>query len=123
MAAASAHHPHAPHGACHAQPGKLFSILDTPDAELNKIIEKLPLARDIVSFKVFVPVLARYCEPGQFVVVRGHEHGERIPLTIADFHRAEGWTPQTIAEHGMPALKGSFYKLDRSADIFPWDPI
>src|SRR4029079_9861449 len=42
---------------------------------------------------------------------------------IRSVHRAEGWTPQTIAEHGMPALKGSFYKLDRSADIFPWDPI
>jgi len=37
--------------------------------------------------------------------------------------RAEGWTPQTIAEHGMPALKSSFYKLDRSADIFNWDAI
>ena len=31
---------------------------------------------------------------------------------------SEGWTPQSIAEHGMPALKESFYKLDRSADIF-----
>ena len=42
---------------------------------------------------------------------------------LRSVHRSEGWTPQTIAEHGMPALKGSFYKLDRSADIFPWDPI
>ena len=42
---------------------------------------------------------------------------------LRSVQRSEGWTPQTIAEHGMPALKGSFYKLDRSADIFPWDPI
>ena len=42
---------------------------------------------------------------------------------IRSIHRGEGWTPQTIAEHGMPALKSSFYKLDRSADIFNWDPI
>ncbi len=42
---------------------------------------------------------------------------------IRSVHRGEGWTPQTIAEHGMPALKGSFYKLDRSADIFAWDPV
>jgi hypothetical protein len=42
---------------------------------------------------------------------------------VRSVQRSEGWTPQTIAEHGMPALKGSFYKLDRSADIFPWDPI
>ena len=40
---------------------------------------------------------------------------------ICSIHRGEGWTPQTIAEHGMPALRSSFYKLDRSADIFNWD--
>lgn len=42
---------------------------------------------------------------------------------IRSVHRDEGWTPQTIAEHGMPALKSSFYKLERSVDIFNWDPI
>ena len=42
---------------------------------------------------------------------------------LRSVHRSEGWTPQTIAEHGMPALKSSFYKLDRSADIFNWDAI
>ena len=36
---------------------------------------------------------------------------------------AKAGPPQTIAEHGMPALKSSFYKLDRSADIFNWDAI
>lgn len=42
---------------------------------------------------------------------------------IRSVQRSEGWTPETIAEHAMPALKGSFYKLDRSADVFNWDPI
>ncbi|MFZ5735244.1 MAG: SDR family oxidoreductase [Pseudomonadota bacterium] len=42
---------------------------------------------------------------------------------IRSVHRAEGWTTKTLAEHGMPALKSSFYKLDRSADIFSWDAI
>ncbi|WP_315706232.1 MULTISPECIES: SDR family oxidoreductase [unclassified Bradyrhizobium] len=42
---------------------------------------------------------------------------------IRSVHRGEGWTPQTVAEHAMPALRPSFYKLDRSADIFSWDPI
>ncbi|MFO1115875.1 MAG: SDR family oxidoreductase [Beijerinckiaceae bacterium] len=42
---------------------------------------------------------------------------------IRSVHRDGGWTPQTIAEHGMPAMKGSFYKLDRSADVFTWDPV
>jgi NAD(P)-dependent dehydrogenase (short-subunit alcohol dehydrogenase family) len=42
---------------------------------------------------------------------------------VRSIHRAEGWTCESLAEHGIPALKASFYPLDRSADIFSWDPI
>ncbi|MFC3609341.1 SDR family oxidoreductase [Stutzerimonas tarimensis] len=42
---------------------------------------------------------------------------------VRSVHSAEGWTPQDIAEHGMPALKASFIGLDRSPDVFSWDPI
>jgi len=42
---------------------------------------------------------------------------------IRSVHRGEGWTAQTIAEHAMPALAPSFYKLDRSQDVFNWDAI
>ncbi len=38
-------------------------------------------------------------------------------------HRSEGWTPETIAEHGAPALRPSMLPLDRSADVFSWDPV
>jgi NAD(P)-dependent dehydrogenase (short-subunit alcohol dehydrogenase family) len=61
---------------------------------------------------------------GQIFGVRMNEiflFGQHRP--VRSVHRSEGWTPQTIAEHGMPALKGSFSKLDRSADVFTWDPI
>jgi sulfide dehydrogenase subunit beta len=36
------------------------------------------------------PLMARAARPGQFVIVMSHEHGERIPLTIADFDRVKG---------------------------------
>jgi NAD(P)H-flavin reductase len=36
------------------------------------------------------PLMARAAQPGQFVIVMAHEHGERIPLTIADFDRGAG---------------------------------
>jgi len=42
---------------------------------------------------------------------------------IRSVHNAEGWTPKGIAEEGMPALMPSFVPLDRSADVFSWDPI
>jgi hypothetical protein len=61
---------------------------------------------------------------GQVFAVRGNEiflMSQHRPLR--SIHRAEGWTPQSIADHGMPALRPSFYPLDRSADVFNWDPI
>jgi len=61
---------------------------------------------------------------GQIFAVRMNEiylMGQSRP--IRSVQRSDGWTPQTIAEHGMPAMKGSFFKLDRSADIFNWDPV
>lgn len=42
---------------------------------------------------------------------------------IRSIHRGEGWTPALIAEHGMPALQASFVPLERSADVFSWDPV
>lgn len=42
---------------------------------------------------------------------------------IRSVHRSEGWTPELIAEHGMPALKASLLPLDRSPDVFSWDPV
>lgn len=42
---------------------------------------------------------------------------------VRGVHRGEGWTPRAIAEHGAPALAGSFARLDRSADVFDWDPV
>jgi hypothetical protein len=40
-----------------------------------------------------------------------------------EVHRAEGWTPETIASHALPALRAHFYALDRSQDVFSWDPL
>lgn len=45
------------------------------------------------------------------------------PRPIRSVQRSEGWTPQSLAEHGMPALKGSFVPVDRSGDVFTWDPV
>ena len=42
---------------------------------------------------------------------------------IRSVHRGEGWTPETIAEHAAPALRPSLIPLDRSQDVFGWDPV
>jgi NAD(P)-dependent dehydrogenase (short-subunit alcohol dehydrogenase family) len=46
------------------------------------------------------------------------------PRVLRSVHAGdEGWTPQSIADVAMPAMQSSFYKLDRSGDLFSWDPI
>ena len=61
---------------------------------------------------------------GQIFAVRANEvflMSQSRPLK--SMHTAEGWTPQTLAERVIPAMRPSFYKLDRSQDVFDWDPV
>ncbi len=61
---------------------------------------------------------------GQIFATRYNEialMGQSRPLRSV--HRGEGWTPELIAEHGVPALRASMLPLDRSADVFSWDPV
>jgi NAD(P)-dependent dehydrogenase (short-subunit alcohol dehydrogenase family) len=45
------------------------------------------------------------------------------PRPIRIVHRADGWTPEAIAEQAAPALKAAYMPLDRSGDVFDWDPL
>ncbi len=61
---------------------------------------------------------------GQIFAVRANEiflMGQSRPLRSV--HRAEGWTPETIGAHAIPALRAHFYPLERSQDVFSWDPL
>ena len=61
---------------------------------------------------------------GQVFAIRNNEiFLMSQPRPIRSVHRGEGWTPETVAQHALPALKGSFYALDRSSDVFTWDPV
>jgi NAD(P)-dependent dehydrogenase (short-subunit alcohol dehydrogenase family) len=45
------------------------------------------------------------------------------PRPIRSVHNAEGWTPERIAQQAIPALRAQFTPLERSQDVFSWDPI
>jgi len=55
-----------------------------------KILLRQDLVPNIHLFKVAAPAVAKKAQPGQFVVIRIDERGERIPLTMADWDEAEG---------------------------------
>lgn len=57
---------------------------------MYKILVKQQLAPSVQLFEVEAPLIARKAKPGQFVILRVNETGERIPLTIADFNREKG---------------------------------
>lgn len=57
---------------------------------MYRIVEKDSLTPTIIRMKVEAPRLAKAANPGQFLIVRADEHGERIPLTISDYDAEAG---------------------------------
>ena len=55
-----------------------------------KIVEKKMLNPTVFLMEVEAPLVARKAEPGQFVILRIDEFGERVPFTVADFDREKG---------------------------------
>ena len=51
---------------------------------MTRILSKAKLGDDLYEFQLQAPKIARACQPGQFIIFRLHEKGERIPVTIAD---------------------------------------
>lgn len=45
------------------------------------------------------------------------------PRPVRSVHAADGWTPESLATHMLPALRPSFHDLERSGDVFTWDPV
>ncbi len=61
---------------------------------------------------------------GQVFAVRHNEIFLFDPYRpIRSVHRSEGWDVQAIADHAVPALRANFAALDRSGDVFSWDPL
>ncbi|MHC4248318.1 MAG: sulfide/dihydroorotate dehydrogenase-like FAD/NAD-binding protein, partial [Planctomycetota bacterium] len=83
-------HDHADGAACDGTGANTHSVLDAPDARQNLVLAKTSPCETVSEFRVYCPQVALFCRPGQFVVVRGDERAERIPLTIADFDPGEG---------------------------------
>lgn len=55
-----------------------------------KIVRKEVLNPTVTLMEIEAPLVAKKAEPGQFIILRTDENGERIPLTVADFDRVKG---------------------------------
>jgi NAD(P)-dependent dehydrogenase (short-subunit alcohol dehydrogenase family) len=102
--------------------GSIPTETDDQKARVEKL-KAMETAR-IAPLAVFLASEAAQEVTGQIFAVRANElflMSQSRPLRSV--HRAEGWTPESIATHALPALRAHFYGLDRSQDVFSWDPL
>lgn len=57
---------------------------------MYKIVDKKVLNSTVTRMDIEAPLVARKAQPGQFIILRVDENGERIPLTVADYDREKG---------------------------------
>ncbi|MCE2510677.1 MAG: SDR family oxidoreductase [Alphaproteobacteria bacterium] len=97
---------------------------DTPaqQARVEKLKQMTPAK--IAPLTVFLASDAARDVSGQIFAVRMNEiFLMSQPRPLAKIHCSEGWTPEAIADELPSAFQDSFYPLERSADVFHWDPI
>ncbi len=97
---------------------------DTPEqqARLEKIKEMTPEKIAPLATALFSD--AAKDVSGQIFAVRNNEiflMSQSRPLRSA--HTSDGWTPETVCERVFSAFEPSMYALDRTADVFTWDPV
>lgn len=83
---------------------------------MYKILRKKKLADKIFLMDVQAERVAKKCYPGEFVIVKSDEYGERIPLTVCDYSREEGWVTIVFQVVGASTLhmskleEGDFFR-------------
>ena len=102
--------------------GSIPTETDEEKARVERIKQMTPAK--IAPIAVYLGSDAAKEVNGQIFAVRNNEiFLISQPRPVRSVHRSEGWTPETVADHAMPALKSSFFALERSGDVFTWDPI
>ncbi len=105
---------------------RLIGTIPTETEEQKKRVAKIQAMgpEKIAPICVYLLSDAAKDVTGQIFAVRMNEiYLMSQSLPVRSVHRADGWTCESIADQAIPALKSSFYPLDRSADVFSWDPI
>ena len=80
-----------------------------------EILDRQLLAEGIWQTKVLAPRIAKSAKPGQFIIVRADEKGERVPLTIADYDATEGSVTMVTQALGVSTRK--IVTLDAGQDL------
>ena len=100
------------------------TIPETPENMKRLAVNKRLKPERIAPLVVALASDAGRSTTGQIFGVRNNEiYLFSQPRPIRTAHTAEGWTPQTVAERVLSAFQPSYYPLDKSNDVFTWDPV
>ena len=72
---------------------------------MYRIVTKKPLNANVTLFEIEAPLVAKKAQPGQFIILRVDEEGERIPLTIAGYDREKGTVTIIVQIVGATTVK------------------
>lgn len=85
---------------------------------MHKIVDKKKLSPTITMLKIDAPDIAKKVRPGQFVIIRLNEEGERVPLTVNDFDQDKGTITIVFQEVGKSTtLMGRLNTNDCLSDV------
>ncbi|MES2282250.1 MAG: SDR family NAD(P)-dependent oxidoreductase [Pseudomonadota bacterium] len=97
---------------------------DTPDGMARMKVNQRLEAEKIAPFTCALLTDAAKDVTGQIFGVRNNEiYLFSQPRPIRTAHSGEGWTVQSCLDVAIPMMKPSFYALDKSRDVFSWDPV
>lgn len=85
---------------------------------MARILQRKRLVPNVHLLEVEAPKIARKCQPGQFVIIMPDSHGERIPLTIADWDREKGSIKSVFLVVGTSTHKLSRLKEGDEVPVF-----
>jgi len=106
---------------------RMIATIPVKDEASAKRVERMKnhMRADQVA-QLAVSLASNACKDvsGQIFVARGNEiFLMSQPRPVRGMAKMEGWTPQTIADHCMPAMKPSFHDLGATTSVFGWDPV
>ncbi len=97
---------------------------DTPEqiARVEKfkqmVPEKIaPLAISLLSGDERAPSGQIFCVRNNEIMLMSQ------PRPLRSVHSGDGWTPESVLDHALPAMAAQFYPLERSEHVFTWDPV
>ncbi|HEX3810688.1 MAG TPA: SDR family NAD(P)-dependent oxidoreductase [Rhizomicrobium sp.] len=106
---------------------RMIATIPVKDEASAKRVERMKnMMRPDQVAQLAVSLASPACKDvsGQIFVARGNEiFLMSQPRPIRGMGKVEGWTPETIANHCMPAMKPSFTELGATTSVFGWDPV